>query len=349
MKPIRVVVIDDSAFMRKMITDILVSDSRIEVVAVGRNGEDGINKINEFRPDVVTLDVIMPVMDGITALKQIMQKNPLPVVMLSSVNKEGISKTMQAISDGAIDFIMKPSGPISLDINQIRQELITKVIAASQIKPEIRVAEKRPLQKPVAPMEGEYADTIIGVGTSTGGPRALQELLSNIPGTFDFPMLIVQHMPAGFTKSLAERLDSTCAIQVKEAENGEILKKGTAYIAPGNFHMEVRRKGEDLTLLLSDDVPPLKGHRPAVDKLFNSIAALEKINKVLVVLTGMGSDGSEGIRSIKERDPSAVVIAESEETAIVYGMPKAAWSTGYGDYMLPLYRIGPMLAEFKRK
>lgn len=351
MKPIRVIVIDDSAFMRKMISDILASDERIEVAATARNGEDGIKKTVELTPDVVTLDVEMPVMDGIAALREIMHRKPTPVVMLSSVTREGAEKTVQAISNGAVDFIAKPSGSISLDINEIRQEIIEKVIVATHssiAKP--RRNETQPVQpmKEIGTGSRLYAKTIAVVGASTGGPRALQRLLKDLPKDFAAPILIVQHIPAGFSKSLAERLNSLTQIHVKEAVHGEILQNRTAYIAPGNYHMRLRKAGTAYAIELSQE-DPRHGHRPSVDVLFESLATIKKVNKIAAILTGMGSDGSAGIKQLKQEDSQTIVIAESQETSIVYGMPKAALETGYVDHIMHLSQIGEGLYSLVKR
>ncbi|OZU90302.1 chemotaxis response regulator protein-glutamate methylesterase [Virgibacillus indicus] len=349
MNPIRVIVIDDSAFMRKILRDILTGDHRIEVVATARNGEEGLKKIKELKPDVATLDVHMPVMDGITALKAIMKDHPLPVVMLSSISTEGTTKTVQAISNGAVDFITKPSGPISLDITTIRQEIITKVITAAKVNIK-KCAEK---EKTVTAANNisavqPFSKTIIAIGTSTGGPRALQRVLADLGNDIAAPILIVQHMPKGFTKSLAERLNAMCSLNVREAVHGEILKDNTAYIAPGDFHMKVRDAGTSAVIELNKE-PPLHGHRPAVDILFEAVGNLRKVNKIAVILTGMGSDGSKGIEIMREMDPEAKVIAEAEETSIIYGMPKAALKTNCVNYVVPLDRVGKTLLSLAKQ
>lgn len=346
MDVIRVLVIDDSAFMRKMITEILASDERIDVIATARNGEDGLKKIKAHSPDVVTLDIEMPVMDGITTLQHIMEFNPIPVIMLSSLTQRGAAKTFEAISNGAVDFIAKPSGPISLDINNIKQEIISKVIIASNVK--VKQSNMVNTNSVTTNLIQPYDNSLVLIGTSTGGPRALQHVLTTIPSDFPAPILVVQHMPPRFTKSLAERLDSLSQIEVKEASHGEILQNGVAYIAPGDFHMKIREVGKTLAIELTQD-PHLKGHRPAVDVLFQSAANLKNINKIAVVLTGMGKDGSEGIKSIKERDSSAFIIAESEDTAIVYGMPAAAVDTGYVDKITHINQVGEEIINVVNK
>ncbi|CDO02214.1 Chemotaxis response regulator protein-glutamate methylesterase [Oceanobacillus picturae] len=344
MKSIRVLVIDDSAFMRKVIKDMLESDRRIQVIATARNGEDGIRKIKKLSPDVVTLDIHMPVMDGITALQYIMGECPVPVVMLSSATAEGADKTLQAISNGAVDFITKPSGSLSIENGQITKEIISKVIAASGVS----IAEKPEETKiqstdiPVQNRKQTYSRTIVTIGTSTGGPRALQQVIPCLPADFSAPILIVQHMPPGFTKSLAERLNSMSAVHVKEAVHGEVLEDGTAYIAPGNYHMHVKKRGIAMVVELSQK-EPVNGHRPSVDVLFESAGDLDQTNKIAVILTGMGSDGSNGIKRMKTIDPSTITIAESEKTAVIYGMPKSAVKTNCVNHIVALNQVADTL------
>lgn len=346
MSPIRVIVVDDSAFMRKMITDILESDNRIQVIATARNGADGLKKIKELSPDVVTLDVEMPIMDGMTALAHIMEDNPIPVVMLSSLTKEGTTNTLQAITTGAVDFIAKPSGSISLDIANIKQEIIDKVLAAAQVDvtKSIHTTESPKL----VPSKQQYAKTIVFVGASTGGPRALQRLILDLPEDFTNPVLIVQHMPAGFTKSLADRLNNLSNLHIKEATHGEIIQDRTVYIAPGNFHMKIRKVGTVHAIELTQE-DERAGHRPAVDVLFESAATVTRVNKIAVVLTGMGSDGSKGIEIMKKNDPETVVLAESDESAVIYGMPKAAIKTNAVNYIVHLHQMGEMIDALTKR
>lgn len=341
---IRVIVIDDSAFMRKVIADLLTSDHRIEVVATAKNGEDGIKKIKALAPDVATLDVHMPVMDGFTALQHIMKTNPLPVVMLSSVTAEGTKMTVQAISSGAVDFITKPLDLPSLDTGS-KQEIINKVITASQAKIN-KSTKERELSTSTIYKAGNlvHDKTIIAIGTSTGGPRALQKVLTDLPGDFFTPILIVQHMPKGFTKSLADRLNTLTQIHVKEASHGEKINNHTAYIAPGNYHMKAKKVGTSLVIELTQE-EQVNGFRPAVDVLFDSVNALKNINKLAIVLTGMGNDGSKGVKRLKENDANTVVIAEAEETAVVYGMPRSAVKTHCVNYIVPLNQIAEMMHD----
>jgi len=337
MEPIRVLIIEDSAFMRKMISEILMTNEQIQVVGTARNGEDGLKKIKSLSPDVITLDIEMPVMDGITTLENIMKTDPIPVVMLSSLTSKGAEQTVLAISIGAVDFIAKPSGSISLDIEVMKDEIISKVIMASKTKLKKNQTVSDQSFQPISPQR--YSESIVTIGTSTGGPRALQQVLTSLPADFPAPILIVQHMPPNFTKSLADRLDTLCQITVKEAVHGEVIKKGVAYIAPGDFHMKVRKVGTSLAVELTKD-PLRNGHRPSVNVLFDSISELTRINKVCAVLTGMGKDGAEGIEQIKLRDEEAFVIAEAEESSIVYGMPAAAVATECVNQVVHLKKVG---------
>ncbi|WP_026692470.1 protein-glutamate methylesterase/protein-glutamine glutaminase [Peribacillus kribbensis] len=338
MEKIKVLVVDDSAFMRKFISEMISEDERMEVAGTARNGRDALDKLEKVSPDVITLDVEMPIMDGLSALEHIMAKHPVPCIMLSSTTKEGADNTLTAIAKGAFDFVPKPSGSISLDISKVKGLLLEKIAAASQAN--IRILCKQEFQPEAAgkshlsaaeftanpavnPSSG--ARKIVCIGTSTGGPGALQRVLAKLPGDFETPILIVQHMPKGFTGSLAARLDSLCRITVKEAENGEIIRKGIAYIAPGGFHMKVKKAGRKLAVIL-DEGETRTGHRPSVDVLFESLSEQTDHHKVAVVMTGMGSDGAKGLIAMK-KSGSVRAIAESSESAVVFGMPKAAIAT----------------------
>jgi len=342
MSKIKVLIVDDSAFMRKLIQDFLTEDSRISVIGTARNGEEALKKLKELKPDVITLDVEMPVMNGLDALNKIMKEHPVPVVMLSSTTKQGAENTILAIQYGAVDFITKPSGSISLDLHKVKMELIEKVVFASKANIKLlsstSIHEKNTVKSPIeySKMEPEsnfhnssllkkYSKKIVCIGTSTGGPRALQHVITKLPRTIDAPVLVVQHMPAGFTKSLAVRLDSLSDVHVKEAENGDVLEKGTVYIAPGGFHLTVKTIGMNDCIQLEQS-PLRNGHRPAVDVMFESVSTLRNVLKIAVIMTGMGSDGTQGLIKMKENG-SVLAIAESEETSIVFGMPKAAIAT----------------------
>ncbi|MFE7061879.1 chemotaxis response regulator protein-glutamate methylesterase [Sutcliffiella sp. NPDC057660] len=353
MKKIKVLVTDDSIFMRKLISDLLQDHPDIEVIATARNGAEAIEKVKELSPDVVTLDVEMPVMDGLEALKQMMAQSTVPVIMLSSTTSSGSLNTILAIENGAVDFVAKPSGAISLDIYKVKEELIEKILLAASSN--ILSLRKRERKKPqptkalcskidLDSEERKWNRSIICIGTSTGGPRALQTLLTSLPNSLNTPVFIVQHMPKQFTKSLAERLNSLCSFPVTEGAHSEKVKNGTVYIAPGGFHMEVEELGDELYISLNED-SPLKGHRPAVDNLFASLSKLKKTRKIAVVLTGMGTDGAAGIRKLKESGHT-VAIAESEQTSIVYGMPNAAVQTGLVDRIENLEDIADVIQQY---
>ncbi|MYL33162.1 chemotaxis-specific protein-glutamate methyltransferase CheB [Pontibacillus yanchengensis] len=353
---IRVLIIDDSAFMRKMIKDILEHDTRFTVVGTARNGEDGLQKIKQLQPDVVTLDIEMPKMDGLTCLQHIMKENPLPVVMLSSLTHDGAESTIKAMEYGAVDFIEKPSGSISLDIEVKKDEIIQKVYES--FKANLQEVQTDALEYediPTIPYEPpsrllmeKNLKKIVAIGTSTGGPRALQQVITKLPADIPAPILIVQHMPSGFTKSLAKRLNVLSEIEVKEAENGEILRKGVAYIAPGNYHLKVQRVGLSLAIKL-DQSDTRNGHRPSVDTMLESLAVLINYQAYAVIMTGMGSDGSEGLRYLKSRAQQTIAITESSESAIVYGMPKAAVLTNKVEHIVHLKDISYTLVSVMGK
>lgn len=341
MNKAKVLVVDDSAFMRKLISDFLSEHPRLHVVGTARDGQEALQKIEQLKPDVVTLDVEMTVMNGLETLKHIMQKQPLPVVMISSTTKEGAENTILALQYGAVDFIAKPSGAISLDLYKIKDKMIEKVLLASEANLRtVKAKQKMSMlsQKQYRKIEVSERQNvsgkkkIIAIGTSTGGPRALQHVLTKFPATIDAPIFIVQHMPKGFTKSLATRLDSLSSIHVKEAEDGEIVQKGTAYIAPGGKHLYVKRVGTSLAIHL-DEAAPRNGHRPSVDVMLESLSALTNYEKVAVIMTGMGSDGTAGLKQLKASGKT-FVIAESAESSVVFGMPKSAIAANVVDEII---------------
>ncbi|KMJ58657.1 chemotaxis protein CheY [Bacillus sp. LL01] len=357
MKKVKVLITDDSIFMRKLLSDLLEKHPLIEVVATAKNGIEALEKIHEYSPDVVTLDVEMPRMNGLQALKKIMEDHPVPTIMLSSTTSEGSLNTIIAMEQGAVDFVAKPSGAISLDIHKVKEELIKKILLASKSNLASFKLESKKAEKTLSPKKKyskidllEKPSNIIGsvvcIGTSTGGPRALQTLLTKLPKSFPAPVFIVQHMPRHFTKSLANRLDTMSEISVVEAVHNQRVEEGTAYIAPGDFHMEVVKKGGKMIIQLHDS-PPLKGHRPSVDTLFSSISNLENYQKIAVILTGMGSDGSEGLKHLKEKGvEGSLALAESEDSSIVFGMPRAAIQTGFVDEVLHLDDVAQRIQQY---
>ena len=346
MNKAKVLVVDDSAFMRKLISDFLSEHPRLHVVGTARDGQEALQKIEQLQPDVVTLDVEMPVMNGLETLKHIMQKRPLPVVMISSTTKEGAENTILALQYGAVDFIAKPSGAISLDLHKIKDKIIEKVLLASEANLRtVKIKKKMSMlpQKQYSKIEVSEQKKIIAIGTSTGGPRALQHVLTKFPAMIDAPILVVQHMPKGFTKSLANRLDSLCDIRVKEAEDGEIIQKGTAYIAPGGKHLYVKRVGTSLAIHL-DEAAPRNGHRPSVDVMFESLSALTDYEKIAIVMTGMGSDGTAGLKQLK-MSGKTFVIAESAESSVVFGMPKSAIAANVVDEIVHVDDIAEVVMK----
>lgn len=340
-KKIKVLVVDDSAFMRKIISDILNSDSEIEVIDTAKNGIEAITKIKELKPSVVTLDVEMPVMDGLNCLKEIMKENSPPaVIMLSSVTKEGADATIQALEYGAIDFITKPTNIFNISGDEKKIELIEKVkIAKNSTKvkknlviSDIQIKPKRDIVK------SSNIKNIVAIGTSTGGPKALQDVIPIIPGDVPAAFLVVQHMPPGFTKSLAERLNTMSEVTVKEAEDGEVIQPGFVYIAPGDYHMLVERLVNGNVKIKLNQQPPVGGHRPAVNTMMEALSNTGLTNIIGVIMTGMGGDGSEGVKKLKSINNS-YIIAQDEKSCVVYGMPKVAVQTGAVDAVVPLKDI----------
>ena len=367
--------VDDSAFMRKLISDFFVGNPRVEVVGTARNGKDAITKIQKLKPDVVTMDVEMPELNGLDALKEIMLVCPVPVVMLSSTTQNGAENTLMAIEYGAVDFVTKPSGTISLDLHKIQEELVRKVeqaalVPISKLKRPYRMKQReRELMKVNVKKESmnnskimistppavvankernEWSRTskkVVLIGTSTGGPRALQEVITKLPKQIQAPILIVQHMPAGFTKSLATRLNQLSDITVKEAEQGDILQNGVAYIAPGGYHLKLKKVGTSFGVVLDNQELPRAGHRPSVDVMFEDVSKFKEFDKIAVIMTGMGYDGSNGLKALKDTG-NVVAIAESAETCIVYGMPKAAVETQLVDEVADVDEIAQTIMKY---
>lgn len=342
---IRVLVVDDSALMRLMISDILNSDEEIKVVATARDGEDGIKKVTELRPDVVTLDIEMPRLDGLHALGYIMSEIPTPVVMISAYTQKGSEATFRALEYGAVDFVSKPSGPISGDIRAIGDELIAKVKMAASvdlnnlgfIRPK-KISEKHIKHKPgkIVPGVG-----VVAIGASTGGPRALEKILPQLDPDIPAGLLVVQHMPKGFTETFAARLDRESKIDIREAKAGDKIEQGKALIAPGDYHMSImiETTGNNMAggvISLNQD-PPVHGLRPTVDTMMLSAAEAYGNEIVGVLLTGMGSDGAKGMKAIKEN--KGRTIAQDKDTCVVYGMPRAAVEAGIVDKVVPLDKM----------
>jgi len=325
--PIRVLVVDDSALMRKLIPQILQSDASIQVVGTAMDGNFGLKKIEDMKPQVVTLDLDMPGMGGLDMLKEIMLRYQLPVIVVSSHSTQGASVTLQALSMGAFDFVAKPSD-VSANMPEIARELIAKIKAAAQSR---RVTVAPPVESPKLSFKTTtdtktQATRIVAIGVSTGGPQALQYLLPQLPKNFPGTILIVQHMPEGFTEMFSRRLGEICAITVKEAQSGDLLLTGRALICPGNRHLKVKRLPLGDVAVLNDD-PRVNGHRPSVDVLFQSMAEEFGEKGIAVLMTGMGEDGAHGLGLVKAA--GGMTIAQSEQSCVVFGMPKAAIERGY--------------------
>ncbi len=325
--PVRVLVVDDSALMRKLIPQILAADPSIQVVGTAMDGNFGLKKIEELKPQVVTLDLEMPGMGGLDMLKEIMRHHRLPVIVVSSHSTEGASVTLKALAMGAFDFVAKP-GDVSARMPEIAQELIAKIKAAAQSRG-IRVTPATGSVAPsgkIRPNAKNRPSRVIAIGVSTGGPQALQYVLPQLPKDFPGAILVVQHMPEGFTEMFSRRLDEICAITVKEAQSGDLLLAGRALICPGSRHLKVKRLPLGDVAVLTED-PRVNGHRPSVDVLFNSVAEEFGEKCVAVLMTGMGEDGAQGLGMVKAA--GGMTIAQSEESCVVFGMPKAAIERGY--------------------
>ncbi len=353
MSRIKVLVVDDSALMRKVISDILASSPDIEVIGKAKNGQDAVEKVTALKPDVVTMDIEMPVLNGLNALGYIMSECPTPVIMLSGDNSADI--TITAFQYGAVDFILKPSGEISRDIANIKDELIKKVRAAAGVavhklgfieekrKKETVTREPQPDRR-TGHIKKATSKKIVIIGSSTGGPRALQQVIPLLPPTL--AVLVVQHMPPGFTKSLAERLNFQSRIRVREAREGDVVEPGIVLIAPGDYHMIVKQQrinGEMQVVVALTKGERVQGVRPSVDVLLKSAVPIYGEKSIGVILTGMGSDGSEGIKKLKSA--GGKVIAEDESTCVVFGMPKSVIDQKLADYVLPITKIAEGIAQ----
>jgi two-component system chemotaxis response regulator CheB len=348
---IRVLVVDDSSLVRKVIEEMLETDPGIEVIGTANNGKTAIARNAELNPDVITLDIEMPVMDGLTALKEIMSSNPKPVIMLSVLTQHGAEATFKALEYGAVDFIPKPSSLVSLSVDEIRELLIGKVKSVAhtrvQSRPHEDATQWSELKKvsdkhKAAAISQDSYDKIVGIGTSTGGPSALISIFQNLPRTFSTPILVVQHMPEGFTRAFADRLNTMSHLLVKEAEDGDIIRPGTAFIAPGNCHIAIETNGSEKSVKVFGG-EKVSGHRPSIDVMFMSLA--EKIGpKTLgVIMTGMGRDGADGLLKIKEA--GGYTLAQDEKTSVVYGMNRVAVQQEAVAEIVPLSELSIKIDE----
>ncbi|WP_040211173.1 protein-glutamate methylesterase/protein-glutamine glutaminase [Clostridium polynesiense] len=346
MNNIKVLVVDDSVLMRRIISDMINETQGMEVIDTAKNGEELIAKLNNITPDVITLDVEMPKMDGIEVLKKLREKDlNTTVLMLSSLSKKGAEITMNCLELGAFDFISKPSGHISLDITTLKDELIEKIRTAGEKNKNLNLGETGSVRRKGIirnrRISNDYGAVVIGA--STGGPKAIHSIITALPGDIGAPVFVVQHMPEGFTKAFAERLNSNSKLQVVEASHNEEIEKNKVYVAPGGYHMEV---DENNRIILNRN-PTIWGVRPAVDKLFISASKIYNKKLISIVLTGMGKDGAQGTEAVKAE--GGYTISEDKSTCTIYGMPKAAYETGSVDEVLPLHYIPDRLLALLQK
>lgn len=338
---IRVLVVDDSAFMRRVIQNMIETNPDICVVGTAKNGMEALKKAKELNPDVITLDVEMPVMDGLTALERLLQEDDYAVIMVSSHTRRGKSATIRALELGAFDFISKPENIFGMPSDEIRNELSEKIKLACSSRKRGGCAGRtsgrilpRTAEDAVKANELKY---LIAIGISTGGPRALSSIIPMFPADLPAAIVVVQHMPEGFTRSLAQRLDEISYMTVKEAEHDELLKAGHVYIAPGSHHLTLKSEGGKTKIVLSDQ-PPLGGFRPSVDVMLRSVAETDLEDIIAVIMTGMGSDGTKGLIELKKKK-NPYIIAQDESTCIVFGMPKVAIESGVVNEVAPLMEI----------
>jgi two-component system chemotaxis response regulator CheB len=345
---IRVLIVDDSAFFRHRISDMLVRNPEIEVVGTANNGYEGLQQARSLKPDVITMDVEMPVMDGITAVKRIMAEVPTPIIMFSSLTHEGAKATLDALDAGAVDFL-----PKQLATGTQEQETMERMLARralllgrrQQARRATPAAVPSAIPKPTPAVtepikKGHYK--LVAIGASTGGPVAIQTLLASLPKGFPLPLVLVVHMPASFTPAYAQRLDGLCNIGVQEAVDGDRLQPGRAYLAPGGKQMLLERQGGGMVVRISDSLPG-QTYRPSVDVTLGSAARAFTDSVLAIVLTGMGSDGMQGSRLLKEA--GSTVWSQDEASCVVYGMPQAVEKAGLSDRVLPLDEIGPVLTK----
>jgi len=370
-RKIRVINVDDSAFMIKALEMMLKNVDDIEIVAIAKNGKEAIEKVKEFKPDVITLDIEMPIMDGISALKILVKESPLPVIMLSSLTTEGADATMEALSIGAADFIAKQSSFVSLDIVKIKEDLVKKIryfaknkFAILQNLAKLRMERKKELLKRTSTLsstdknlsKNSLKDTIakqnnepiikvkkgteiVVIGSSTGGPAALQKVIPKLPKNFPLPILVVQHMPPAFTKSLAKRLDSLSKVDVSEAKHGDLLVAGKVYIAPGDKHMIAKTKR---TIAMSDEYSEAL-HKPSVNVMMQSVFEQFGKKTLAVILTGMGQDGTNALEKLS--NSGAYIIGQNKESCVVYGMPKIPNEKKYSNVIVDIEEVANSIIE----
>ncbi len=351
---ITVMIVDDSPLVRKIAADILEDDPEVTVVATASSAEIALRKLAKFHPDVITMDIEMPGMGGLQAIREIMSKRPTPVIVLSAFAKRGAELTLQALENGAVDFIAKPTISLSGGLNEIARDLVEKIKHASRIKVEkleisreqeeksnlLLLEAKKERRRPAIKPGGSR--DIVAIGTSTGGPVALKTVLSKLPEDFPTGIVVVQHMPPVFTKAFADRLDSLCSISVREAKNGDEILPGRALIAPGDYHMTVTRFNTSPKVTLHR-WEPVSGHRPSVDVLMHSVAREYGHHAIGVIMTGMGKDGAEGVKEMRKK--GAHIIAQDKESSVIFGMNAEVVKNGDADEIISVYDIADSLIQ----
>jgi two-component system chemotaxis response regulator CheB len=338
--PVRVLVVDDSALMRQLISTMLSSDPEIEVVGTAPDPHVAREKIKSLNPDVVTLDVEMPHMDGLTFLRKIMSLRPMPVVMISTLTQAGAEVTLEALEIGAVDFIAKPVTDVASAMGELAADMQGKVKAAARSSVRVRRPHQSMVRQP-RPLLNRSTGKIVCIGASTGGVEALKEILMRLPADCP-PILVTQHMPATFTPAFARRLDHECPMTVSEAVDGERIEAGHAYIAPGGYHLELVRSGSHFACSVHDG-PAVSGHRPSADVLFRSAARIAGSISIGVILTGMGKDGADGLLDL--RQAGATTLGQDEASSLIYGMPRVAFERGAVSRQLPLTEIADAIVE----
>lgn len=339
----RVLIVDDSGFFRRRIAGILQADPGIDVIGMAANGQEAIDQVKRLNPDVVTMDIEMPVMDGITAVRHIMSSRPVPVLMFSSLSHEGAQATLDALAAGAVDFLPKRFEDIARDREEAGLLLRQRIHAVGRRKPAIRQASSaaaRVMNRTASACGGQYQ--VVVIASSTGGPVALQQVLTTLPSSFPRPVLVVQHMPASFTPAFANRLDQQCAVSVREAQDGDLLKPGQVLIAPGGKQMLLQQRGGEVSVRIEEGNAGLN-YKPCADITFASTASVYGGNTLAMVLTGMGSDGCKGAQLLKQ--DGATIWSQDEASSVIYGMPMAIAEAGLSDEVLPLGDIGPSLVN----
>jgi two-component system chemotaxis response regulator CheB len=338
---VRVLITDDSMFMRSAVRRLLEKDGRFEVIGEGKDGRDAVGKVLALKPDVCTMDYNMPILDGVAAVREIMRHRPTPVVMLSAHTREGARETFEALAAGAVDFVTKPAGEVSTDLGPVGEKLVAKLIAAASSQPQtLGVISAVPRASITASRSISIgAPRVAVIAISTGGPAALGQLLPRFPGDTSLALVIVQHLPAGFTAALAERLDASCAIRVREARDGDRPEAALALIAPGDQHLQFDEHG---TVRIVEG-PEVNGVRPAADVTMLSAAARFGRRAIGVVMTGMGKDGAAGVEAIKQA--GGATLAQDKDSSIIYGMPRAAVETGCVDQVVSLDKLADAIRK----